>query len=263
MPANDPAPGPEQLQDLLLQSPGFTEFQLGLSTISASLFSTDGSVHCAITVERDGGPTTVASSSSTAQRLDEQQYAFDDGPCLTALRGQHSVLIPDLAADHRWERYAEAISGEGIRSVLAVPIPTDSTAKAALNCYAHATTVFTPNMVASIEKHAASLSRILRLALRVHPADRYPDDLRAVMKSRAVVDAAVALVMLQNRLSREAAMTLLQVASRHHETKIQDIADELLRRSTAGTVVSRAAGTGRPAGTENTGGFAEDGIRGR
>ncbi|WP_245702664.1 GAF and ANTAR domain-containing protein [Arthrobacter subterraneus] len=242
--ANDPAPGPEELQDLLLKSPGFTEFLLSLSTISASLFSTDGSVHCAITVERNGGPTTVASSSTTAQRLDEQQYAFDDGPCLTALRGQHTVLIPDLGGDQRWRRYAQAVTGEGIGAVLAVPIPTDSTAKAALNCYAPDTTVFTVNMVASIEKHAVSLSRILRLALRVHPADHYPDDLRAVMKSRAVVDAAIALVMVQNRLSREAAMTLLQVASRHHDTKIQDIADELLRKSTAATVVSRTAEDG-------------------
>ena len=48
---------------------------------------------CAITVERDGSPSTVASSDTEARRMDEKQYSFDDGPCLTALRQQHSVLV--------------------------------------------------------------------------------------------------------------------------------------------------------------------------
>jgi GAF domain-containing protein len=133
MAASDTTAGTEHLQDLLLDSPGFTEFLLGLSTISASVFSGEASALCAITVERDGGPTTVASSTTTARKLDEKQYAIDDGPCLTALREQHIVMIPDLAADSRWHRYAEAVAAEGVRSVLAVPIPTDGSSCAALN----------------------------------------------------------------------------------------------------------------------------------
>ncbi|GAB3550353.1 hypothetical protein GCM10027404_17440 [Arthrobacter tumbae] len=241
MAPDDHIAGIEQLQQMLLESPGFTEFLLDLTTISASLFSTDSPMHCAITVERTGGPTTVASSSELAQRLDEQQYASDDGPCLTALRQQHSVLIAELVADLRWRRYAAAVSGEPVRSVLAVPIPTDGSSAAALNCYSPDVAAFGPQAVAAIEKHANSLSTILRLALRVHPAERYPDDLRAVLKSRAVVDAAVALVMMQNRCSHEAAMTTLQVASRHHNRRVQGIADELLGKAMATTVISRTA----------------------
>jgi hypothetical protein len=39
MAGNDAFPTLEQLQDLLLESPGFTDFLLGLTTISASLLS--------------------------------------------------------------------------------------------------------------------------------------------------------------------------------------------------------------------------------
>ena len=128
------SPTPEQLQDLLLESPGFTEFLLGLTTISATRLGGPEPMLCAITVERDGSPATVASSSEEAKRLDEKQYAFDDGPCLTALRHQITVLVPVVEADDRWAHYASTVSGEGIRSVLAVPIATDPGSAAALNC---------------------------------------------------------------------------------------------------------------------------------
>jgi GAF domain-containing protein len=111
------------MQDLLLESPGFPEFLLGLATISASLLGSDGTVTCTITVERDGGTATVASSSDEGRRLDETQYSFGDGPCLTAARQQRLVLIADLENDERWSDYLEAALQEGVRSVLSRPHP--------------------------------------------------------------------------------------------------------------------------------------------
>lgn len=222
-------PTPEQLQDLLLESPGFTEFLLRLTTLSATRLGGPEPMLCAITVERDGSPATVASSDEEAKRLDEKQYAFDDGPCLTALRHGTTVLVQDVKTDDRWEHYASAVSGEGIRSVLAVPIDTDPGSAAALNCYARTSGVFDSHTVAEVELHAASISRILRLALRVHPPELYPEHLRAALKSRAVVDAAVALIMVQNRCSREKSMELLHLASRASDTKLHAIAADILQ----------------------------------
>lgn len=223
------SPTPEQLQDLLLESPGFTEFLLGLTTLSATRLGGAEPMLCAITVERDGTPATVASSGEDARRLDEKQYASDDGPCLTALRHGTTVLVPDLEDDDRWGQYAAAISGEGIRSVLAVPIATDPGSAAALNCYARTLHGFDSASIAEVERHAASVSRILRLALRVHPPETYPEHLRSALKSRAVIDAAVALIMVQNRCSRERSMELLHRAARATDTKLHAIAADILQ----------------------------------
>ena len=223
------SPSPEQLQDLLLESPGFTEFLLGLTTISATLLGGTEPMLCAITVERDGTPATVASSGEDARRLDEKQYTFDDGPCLTALRQGTTVLVPDVANDDRWDHYASAVSGEGIRAVLAVPIATDPGAAAALNCYSRTSGVFDEATVAEVERHATSISRILRLALKVHPPEIYPEHLRSALKSRAIIDAAVALVMVQNRCSRERAMELLHLAARATDTRLHTIAADILQ----------------------------------
>jgi GAF domain-containing protein len=219
----------DQMQDLLLDSPEFPEFLLGLATMSASLVGSGGQVTCTITVERDGGPATVASSSEAGRRLDETQYAFHDGPCLTAAREQRLVLIPDLRGDARWSDYLEAALQEGVRSVLAVPIPTEPFSRAGLNCYASTVGAFTEETVALMEQHAASMSRVLRIALRLHGANVHPGHLRAALKSRAVVDAALSLIMLQQRGGRDDALAILQLAAKSNNRRVHDIASDIVR----------------------------------
>ncbi|XAS63463.1 ANTAR domain-containing protein [Pseudarthrobacter sp. So.54] len=139
------------------------------------------------------------------------------------------MLVPDVADTVRWEHYATTVSGEGIVSVLAVPIATGPGAAAALNCYARSKGIFDPATVTGVERHAASISRILRLALRVHPPEIYPGHLRSALKSRAIVDAAVALIMVQNRCSRDRAMERLHVAARATDTTVHSIAADILQ----------------------------------
>ncbi|HKU03855.1 MAG TPA: GAF and ANTAR domain-containing protein [Arthrobacter sp.] len=229
MAGNNALTAADEYQDLLLESPGFPEFLLGLATISASRLRTDGStLECSITVERDGAPSTVACSSEEGHRLDETQYALDAGPCLTALRGQRTVLVNDFPGDGRWGQYLEVIARDDVHSVLAVPIATAAASKAALNCYAHTMHAFDPGTVARIEDHAGSMSRILRLALRLHAPEVFPDGLRAALQSRALVDAAVSLVMLQTRGGRDDALDLLHLAATSSNRRIQEIAREIV-----------------------------------
>ena len=226
----------DEYQDLLLDTPEFPKFLLGLATISASQLGADGApLACTVTVERDGALSTFAYSSEEGRRLDETQYAFGTGPCLTALREQHTVLIEDLQLDQRWAPYTYAVAKLGVRSVLAVPIHTDPLSQAALNCYAHTVHAFGPDTVKLVEDQAASMSRILRLALRLHAPEVFPEDLRAALKSRAVVDAAVALVMLQARGSRDGALELLQAAAKSGNRRIQEIAQEIVARGSFST----------------------------
>jgi hypothetical protein len=225
----NPAPTLEQLQDLLLESPGFDEFLLELTVFSASKLAAPEPMLCAISVERDGRPVTVASSSETAKQMDEKQYGFDDGPCLTALREDHTVLVEDLRTSKRWHRYSQAVTGEGVVSVLAVPIYAGTNAAAALNCYALSTATFGAATIAAVESYSVSLSRVLRLALRVHHSPVHPDGLHGALQSRAVIDAALSLVMVQTRGSREEAAKVLQEMARSSKQQLKQIASDILK----------------------------------
>lgn len=221
----------DHLQDLLLESKDFDAFLLELTLYSASRLGDPGPISCAISVQRDDGLFTVASSSDQARLMDEKQYELDDGPCLTALRGGHSVMVEDLTADARWSDYYAAVMDFGVLSVLAVPIDAGREASAALNCYGYRTSAFSPETVASIEEHAQSISRILRIALRVHPAldpEAYPDKLREALRSRATIDAALALVMVHTRSSRDAAISLLHDAAQARNVRLRLVAADIV-----------------------------------
>jgi GAF domain-containing protein len=222
------APTPEQLQDLLLESPGFDEFLLELTVFSASKLAAPDPMLCAITVERDGRPVTVASSSDKAKQMDEKQYGFNDGPCLTALREGRTVLVEDLGTSPRWHRYSRAVATEGVQSVLAVPIEAGPNAAAALNCYALNMSTFGTSTIAAVESYSASLSRILRLALRVHHLPAQQDRLHTALQSRAVIDAALSLVMSQTRGSREEAAKLLHEMAQSSKQQLKQIATDIL-----------------------------------
>ena len=223
-----PSPTLEQLQDLLLESPGFDDFLLELAVFSASQFAAPEPIMCAISVERDGRTITVASSSESARRMDEKQYGFDDGPCLTALREDRTVLVEDLKTSERWHRYWEAVTDDAVASILAVPIDAGPDAAAALNCYARSTAAFDAATITEAETYASSLSRVLRLALRVHRLATLPEGLHGALQSRAVIDAALSLVMAQTRGSREEAAAVLHQMALSNKQQLKQIATDIL-----------------------------------
>lgn len=218
----------EELQDLLLESLDFHEFLLQLTVFSASRLGSEEPMLCAISVERDGQPFTVASSSDKARRMDESQYQLDDGPCLRALREGHTVFVEDLTTQSQWRRYAAVAAAENIGSILAVPIDAGTEAGAALNCYAGSSGAFDSATIAAVEEYAKSLSRIMRLALKVHQSKVHPDGLGTSLRSRAAIDAAMGLIMMQTRSSRDEAASLLHGMAQSKNQRLREISVEIL-----------------------------------
>lgn len=218
----------EMLQEMLLESADFSDFMLDLAVHAATGLSSSGRVLCSITVEQGFAPTTVASNAAEAVVLDEQQYLLDDGPCLAALRGGLPVFVADLAGSAVWANYANGIRSSGVAAIFAVPLSAGHGTGAALNCYAFDKATMDTAFRERVEALAASFSGILRLALRIHPLDPTGSSISAEMDSRAVIDAAVGLLMLQDRCSREEAFGRLGRLAWDHQSRISDEAAGLL-----------------------------------
>ena len=79
--------------------------QAGLRRVAAAGCSL--LVNCSsasVTIIEHGRPSTMAATSDVAKTLDETQYRFDDGPCLTAAR--QSPYDP-----HRQHVHRRAVAG--------------------------------------------------------------------------------------------------------------------------------------------------------
>jgi GAF domain-containing protein len=217
------------LHELLLTSEDITGF---LNTFTASIaeaLSVDGEqVWCAVTLLRPKRSTTVAASDARAEALDEIQYHYGDGPCLTAAREHRLVYVADTRTDPRWPAYGKAAAEAGILSALGVPLELGGEAIAGLDVYTGTPNAYDQATVEVIQRQVAEASTILRLAVRLARHRDTEADLQAAMASRTTIDLAVGIIMGQNRCTQEKAFEILRAASSHRNVKLRDLAADLV-----------------------------------
>jgi hypothetical protein len=223
---------PGMLQDMVLESSDVEQFLTNLAKLAAERFSSpDAEVLAAVTLLRPRIETTVASSNDQARKMDEIQYAFDDGPCLRAARRGTVHTVADFRTETRFGQYPEAIAGHGILSVLGVPIPLDGDAHAGLNLYASTAGHFTAEDTIEAEVLARQASQALRTAVRIAKAVNTSTHLTAAMNTRTIIDVAAGIVMAQNRCSHDTAMTILKAASSGRNIKLNAVAAAVVVQS--------------------------------
>ena len=96
------------------------------------LLQVDGA---AVSLLHDGATNgTFGSSCALSRQLDEYQFTFGEGPCLDAVAQGSPVLVADLSSPDaaRWPAYTDAVLGQGVRAVFALPITLVTTPIGAL-----------------------------------------------------------------------------------------------------------------------------------
>jgi GAF domain-containing protein len=225
-----------ELQGLVLASVDIGTFLQELAALTASTLSRPASpLHCGITVVRHRKPTVAAASDDRARSLDELQNAFDDGPCLSALRQHETVLVRDVRQDRRWPDYTGHARERGIGSILAIPLDLPEEDQAVLNLYAEKPDSLSPDDILMARNFVANASKSMRLALRLANLRDTSDDLDTAMKSRAMIDMALGAIMVQNRCTHDEAIHELTRSSSARKTKL---------RETASAVVGAISGHG-------------------
>lgn len=214
----------DHLQDLVLKTLDVKEMLDELAEFSAVTLADPAMAFCSITLIQRKKPVTVASSEEKASRLDETQYRTGDGPCLTAIRKQVVVHVPDLTGDDRWPAYTAAALEAGVGSSLSVPLILEGEAEAGLNLYSTRSHGFTGEDISMVETYSHHASKALRLAVRISQLAEAKAHLTAAMESRTTIDLATGAIMAQNRCSQETAMKILKIASSTRNVKLRDIA---------------------------------------
>jgi GAF domain-containing protein len=219
----------EHLNEMVLASSDVEEFLHELARVSARSLSEPGDeVLCGVTLLRHRKAATVASSSPEAQAMDEIQYDFGDGPCMTASREQVTVHISDVGNHERWPQYSRTVLDKGVRSILAIPFRLEGETRAALNLYSHRPGRFEGRVLALAEDFVSQTSMALRLAVRFAHYSDAAANLKATLETRTVIDVAVGVIMAQNRCSQEEAFALLKAASSTRNIKLRTVATTIV-----------------------------------
>lgn len=215
-----------ELQQLLLATEDITDFLQRIAVLTVSVLPDEMS--CGITLRRDHGAFTVASSDDRAGKLDEIQYGYDEGPCLQTLATGVKVLVDDLAQDDRFGEYKMPALGHGIRSSLSLPLRGDGEVIGALNIYAATPGVFGTEEQRVAGQFADEASLTLALALRMAERAEMSAHLQNALTSRSAIDQALGIIMGQNRCTADEAFEVLRTASQNRNVKLRDIAADIV-----------------------------------
>ena len=112
------------------------------------LLQVDGA---AVSLLHDGATRgTFGSSCALSRQLDEYQFTFGEGPCLDAVAQDAPVLVADLSSSGatRWPAYTDAVLGQGVQAVFALPITLVATPIGALALFRYEPGPVTPNALA-------------------------------------------------------------------------------------------------------------------
>jgi GAF domain-containing protein len=218
----------DQLQDLVLKTDDVKVMLDELAAFSAATLADPATAFCSITLIQRKKPVTVASSGQGAVRLDETQYSAGDGPCLTAIREQTIIHVPDVGDEDRWPDYRAAAKDEGVGSSLSVPLALEGEAEAGLNLYSTRSHGFAGQDIDSVQEYVRHASKALRLAVRISRLAETKNNLVAALESRTVIDLAAGAIMAQNRCNQNDAVNILKMASSARNMKLRDVAETVV-----------------------------------
>ncbi len=217
----DPA---RRLQDLLLSTEAVEDFLAAF--IDAASVALGDEISAGVMMDRDGHVITVACSDESAARYDEEQYRYDEGPCLSALRSAKVILVEDLAADYRFGPYRRGALALGVRSSMSLPLYGGVEPVGALNLCSRSAHGFSPAEQAEAVDFADEASRALNLVVRIAHDVEITDELHASLISRTVIDRAIGVVCAQNRCDSEDALAMLRATAAERGVELRFVAAE-------------------------------------
>jgi len=173
---------------------------------------------------RRAGLRTVAASSDLAERVDALQHELGEGPLLSVAATAEVCRSNDAAADPRWPAWGEAAAGIGIRSLASVLLIAGPHSLGAITFYSHRRNAWDEQGYDFALLFATHTAQALDAAQVI-------TGLRAALGSRHQIGVAQGMLMQRHGLSLQQAFGVLQRFSNESNTKLSDVAAEIVQGS--------------------------------
>jgi transcriptional regulator with GAF, ATPase, and Fis domain len=201
------------------------------SILSLVLRALPGCHAASVTVLDDEAmPSTMAATDEETLQMDQRQYALGDGPCLDAAR-RHQVNRWTLQeAEQRWPDFTSLAKEMGLRSYLSAGLSLAGRPLGALNLSSRDTDGFSQldeDLVSLLTEPAAAS---IVVASRYAEARELAAQLEQALRSRAVIDQAIGIMMAESRCDAEQAFAMLGRASNNRNMKLRDLAIQIVTR---------------------------------
>jgi hypothetical protein len=186
----------------------------------------------AITLRLRDQATVAAATDEKSAACDLAEQAAGSGPCLEATERGEVLTVVEVEAADRWPEWRAASLDAGFGGAAAVPatMPQGSDLELAINLYRVEPGDWDADVLRDVEQFAHDAGRVVAVAARFEEQARVNTDLKQAMASRTTIDQALGVIMAQNRCSPEEAFGILRRASQHRNSKLRDVAAQIVAR---------------------------------
>ena len=154
------------------------------------------------------------------------QHERDEGPCLDALRQDHTVLSNDLSQDDRWPRWGpQVVERLGLRSSVSYRLFSTEGNLGALNLYAKKASAFSAEDIHDGLALAAHVGVALAAAQEV-------EQLEKALGGRTVIGQATGILMERFDLDPDRAFSVLSRMSQQKNVKLRELAEQIVTSRT-------------------------------
>ena len=172
---------------------------------------------------------THATSTDDLRQVDALQHELDEGPCLEALRKDHTVVSNDLTTDDRWPTWGpEVVERLGMRSSVSYRLYSNDKDLGALNLYGTTTDAFTAEDIQDGLALAAHVGVALAAAQEV-------EQLEKALSGRTVIGQATGILMERFDLDPDRAFSVLSRMSQQKNVKLRILAEQIVTTRTVPT----------------------------
>lgn len=179
----------------------------------------------------DGAWQVASASSEAARELTAVQLATGEGPCIDSLVRAAPVLAPDLSLRSRWPGLAGLALAQGVRAILAVPLPGGRAALGALGVFAADATG-----IEGCARHLEALAELAGVALVQRRATAETrarvGELERALAARIPVEQAKGMVSERAGVDMSTAFGYLLRSARARGWSLEALADVV----TSGTI---------------------------
>ncbi|MEV0284047.1 MULTISPECIES: GAF and ANTAR domain-containing protein [unclassified Kribbella] len=203
------APGVEETVDAVVQ---FALQALSCTYAGVALYS------------RGSRPEVAAVTDPVVADVYDLQISTETGPLVTALRDRSTILIRDTLTDDRWPEWAAKVAALGVRSVLDVPLATgdgNRSTVGVLGLYCPTPDAFSPDD----EAIAHILARHASVAVA---SARHEETMAQAVDARKLVGQAMGILMERFDVDGDRAFAILKRYSQDTNTKLRDVAQQLI-----------------------------------
>jgi GAF domain-containing protein len=166
---------------------------------------------------------TVGATDELSEQLDHLQYELDEGPCVEAADSHDWYRSGSVGTDPRWPRWGPRAGQLGVGSLLSIRLVSGGSAIGALNFYAKAEGGFASRDDVDF---AILYSTHVAIALA---ASRELTGLETALHARHLIGVAQGILSERFDLDLERSFDLLRRYSSTTNTKLADVAAELVR----------------------------------